>query len=86
MLSNFLRSIRPTENSGLVALCVIIRKGSECMYEREKMELSDCISLITVSSKERRYILAEANAAFDVVFTQLTGRLSSHVICPHIST
>lgn len=50
------------------------------------MELSDCISLITVSSKEKRYILAEANAAFDVVFTQLTGRLSSHVICPHIST
>lgn len=54
--------------------CAIIRKGSECIYEREKMELSDCISLITVSSKERRYILAEANVAFDVVFTQLTNR------------
>lgn len=66
--------------------CVVIRKGSECIYEGEKMELSDGISLITVSSKVRRYILAEANIAFDVFFTQLTGRLSSHVICPHIST
>lgn len=70
----------------LLSGCVVIRKDSECIYEQEKMELSDCISLIIVSSKVSRYILAEANIAFDVFFTQLTSRLSSHVIYPHIST
>lgn len=69
-----------------MSLCAVIRRGSECVYEQKKMELSDYITLIAVSSKVRRYILAEANIAFDVFFTQLPGRLSSHVICPHILT
>jgi hypothetical protein len=53
------------------------------------MELFDCVSLITVNSTVRRYVSAEANIVLDVALTQLTGKagfLSSHVICPHIST
>lgn len=44
--------------------------------------------LITVRSSQggKEATVAEANTAFDVFFTQLTGSLSSHVIGPHILT
>lgn len=46
------------------------------------MEISDCVSLIAVSNKVRRYILAEVSIAFDVFFTQLTGGFQAVLSAP----